>query len=78
MDTKIDTESSRLDYIQGLAIKSTLAIPEITMVNMNIDDEIRELKEKLDRLEHAKKEIERNRNKNVAISSLSSSYLLCK
>ena len=34
---------------------------------MNIDDEIRELKEKLDRLEHAKKEIERNRNKNVSI-----------
>ena len=34
---------------------------------MNIDDEIRELKEKLDRLEHAKKEIERNRNKNISI-----------
>lgn len=34
---------------------------------MNIDDEIRELKEKLDRLEHAKKEMERNKNKNVSI-----------
>ena len=34
---------------------------------MNIDDEIRELKEKLDRLEHAKKEMEKNRNKNVSI-----------
>ena len=39
MDTKIDTELKRLDYIQGLAIKSTLVIPERTMINMNIDDD---------------------------------------
>jgi ubiquitin-protein ligase len=34
---------------------------------MNIDNEIRELKEKLDRLENVKKEMERNKNKNISI-----------
>jgi glycine/serine hydroxymethyltransferase len=34
---------------------------------MNIDNEIRELKEKLDRLENVKKEMERTKNKNISI-----------
>jgi hypothetical protein len=34
---------------------------------MNIDNEIRELKEKLDRLENVKKEMERNKNKNISV-----------
>jgi hypothetical protein len=34
---------------------------------MNIDNEIRKLKEKLDRLENVKKEMERNKNKNISI-----------
>jgi hypothetical protein len=34
---------------------------------MNIDNEIRELKEKLDRLENVKKEMERTKNKNISV-----------
>ncbi len=34
---------------------------------MNIDNEIRELKEKLDRLENVKKEMERTQNKNISV-----------
>jgi hypothetical protein len=34
---------------------------------MNIDNEIRELKEKLDKLENVKKEMERNKNKNISV-----------
>jgi hypothetical protein len=34
---------------------------------MNIDNEIRELKEKLDKLENVKKEMERTKNKNISV-----------